>query len=698
MNNENIDQDQSRTALNVLIFEYLVNNNYPQSANIFKQESEAKDYNPSRQGAVLLTWFNMFNEVCRIRSGNFDKHDTLVRIESIMVKLKHDRSRCNKNPITRHFNAYREREMAQNNIRYGTLPHPTHLVHMNNSYPKDIKDPMRKDHPHMINKPRNGNQLENGSNGTPMAPYRPIPPQNNFERNFYGNQNLPIHPEFPESQQYFEHNMKYPQENKFNYYNIDMIPEQKDDVKFYNNPVKHPHMEDFMDQKKYTIVDMDQVKASSPNQSQKSVEKNRNRDLNRINEHNRINDRPKMADTNKQNDFHGIQDRNKSNDPDNINDLNFFNDLSHLNSLSNFNDPEKKHPEHNMSTISPAHKNKKLNNLKRISLEHAPCSSCIFQDEQLSLLIMAFEDKSLKILDLSNYQTIKSLHTGLSNIKQISIQKIYLSQEIRQLSENINKNMETPFVWIVCFNTKDTVTHYCKYSPVFSFISDQTIVSQSPVVSLISTNNFAFLLTETDLFFFNLQTEIVEKICELAKNDVKDFLYVNQSVFILKTRTKTVTWNVLTNIQKTIVNEPALLMASTTKRPQENFTNGPQFNSPKETVQTYQRPPTQFSHQSHGNSMWYALLYKEFIQVLDHNLNPYSRIPLMHRLSTLSIFDQNNIFTSVHKRIIRYHNSEGHSFDVHISSIKYIFCYKNFNGRIGLISIADNGEALICEL
>lgn len=709
MSNEKAGQDQSKTALNALILEYLMNNNYTQSANIFKQESQAKEYKPSRRGAVLLTWFHMFNEVCRIRSGNYDEYDTLVRIESIMIKLEHDKTRCNKHPMVRHFNGYREREMVQNNMKYGTPPHPNQVPHMIRPHPKNMNEYMRNDHPYMMNRPRNVNNMENARNAAlrhpQMPPYRLIPHQDIAEREFYRNQNLPIHPSFGENQQFFEHTMKFPQDQaKFNTNHSREVPlEQKDDMKFYNNQIKYPPMSSFIDQKKYALSEMHSNKPQvSPNEIQKSIDLNKNRDMNRTNEPNRINDKKQMGDTNNHIELNRINDRNRINGLDDIDNLNYFEDLGHIGNISDLNGLNKNNLERHMPTISPNYKNKKLNNLKRISLEHTPSSSCIFQDDQHSLLISVFENKIMKIVDLTDYQVIKILQTGLSNVKQISTQKLYTFNDMRSHSDDTNKNVEnvnSDFIWVICFNTKDTVTHYCKYLPDFSIISDQTIISQTPVISLSITHCYAFLLTETDLFFFNLQTEIVEKISKLSKNDVKDFLYINQAVFILKTRTKTVTWNVMTNYQQTLFNEPALHMVSTTIQPQERLNTPPQqFNNPNDAMKSYHNPNNQFSVQPPGNKVWHALLFKEFVQVLDHNLNFYSRIPLMHRLSTLSIFDQHNIFTSVHKRIIWYHNTEDHPFDEHYSSIVNVFSYKKMNGRIGLVSIASTGEALISEL
>ncbi|KAM0679498.1 hypothetical protein GINT2_002342 [Glugoides intestinalis] len=85
--------DNEKDSLNLLIYEYLLKNNFQKTANSFKEEAGITNYSPTDSRPVLATWHSMFLETVDVRSGNKACSDSLNRIEGIMLKLENEKQR-----------------------------------------------------------------------------------------------------------------------------------------------------------------------------------------------------------------------------------------------------------------------------------------------------------------------------------------------------------------------------------------------------------------------------------------------------------------------------------------------------------------------------------------------------------------------------------------------------------------------------
>lgn len=86
-------EDNEKDSLNLLIYEYLLKNNFQKAASVFKEEADITNYSPTDSRPVLATWHSMFLETVDVRSGNKACSDSLNRIEGIMLKLENEKQR-----------------------------------------------------------------------------------------------------------------------------------------------------------------------------------------------------------------------------------------------------------------------------------------------------------------------------------------------------------------------------------------------------------------------------------------------------------------------------------------------------------------------------------------------------------------------------------------------------------------------------
>lgn len=88
-----IPKNDKRDALNLLIYEYLMKNNFGNTASIFKEESKITEFKLSDTEPSLTSLYHIFMETFEVRSGQIAVPDTLNRIEGIMCKLENDKKR-----------------------------------------------------------------------------------------------------------------------------------------------------------------------------------------------------------------------------------------------------------------------------------------------------------------------------------------------------------------------------------------------------------------------------------------------------------------------------------------------------------------------------------------------------------------------------------------------------------------------------
>lgn len=88
MNHENDDM-----TLDILIHEYLTKKRHSNAANIFRQEAKVPDYNLTHNTPLLLDWFNAFNDIYNVRSGNVKNKDSISRVEAVMLKLENEKKK-----------------------------------------------------------------------------------------------------------------------------------------------------------------------------------------------------------------------------------------------------------------------------------------------------------------------------------------------------------------------------------------------------------------------------------------------------------------------------------------------------------------------------------------------------------------------------------------------------------------------------
>lgn len=154
-NKSNIQSSTTQSLLNVLIHEYLIKNNFHQTANMFKNEANITEYAETPSKSVLYEWFRMFNEICMVRSGSTNDFENLARIEAIMLRLENEKmryysvtkdkgletERMRMQPMMRRQPRYsREQEM-----RYNTSPHinerrPSRSEYSSNEFHRDFDD------------------------------------------------------------------------------------------------------------------------------------------------------------------------------------------------------------------------------------------------------------------------------------------------------------------------------------------------------------------------------------------------------------------------------------------------------------------------------------------------------------------------------------------------------------------------------
>ncbi|KRH92140.1 putative WD40/YVTN repeat-like domain, LisH dimerization motif protein, partial [Pseudoloma neurophilia] len=266
------NQDTTRTTLNILIYEYLSKNNYSETADVFKREAQVEEHAQTDSGPVLLTWFEMFDDICKIRSGKSKAFDTLTRVEAIMVKLENDKTRCNKHLITRQHNVNREREISDH---VGQINTSQLNFSMPNNYNQNIRrDSLNNNIKMMVNK--NTAQLRKTPRMTQLShpqiqQFRHLPnsmqpttmeiPYPDQQYHYRQSPNYPIHPNFsgqhiqtPNHDMTFNQDMaqKYGSDGRYFFTEKD-APERKrvSDTIDYSDGKKYGQSNDFSDGKKY---------------------------------------------------------------------------------------------------------------------------------------------------------------------------------------------------------------------------------------------------------------------------------------------------------------------------------------------------------------------------------------------------------------------------------------------------------------
>ncbi|ELA42201.1 uncharacterized protein VICG_00844 [Vittaforma corneae ATCC 50505] len=86
-------EDDRKDSLNLLIYEYLLKNDFQKTANSFKEETGIAEYKIADSQPMLSLWYNNFLETVEVRSGQKMSPDTLNRIEGIMLKLENEKQR-----------------------------------------------------------------------------------------------------------------------------------------------------------------------------------------------------------------------------------------------------------------------------------------------------------------------------------------------------------------------------------------------------------------------------------------------------------------------------------------------------------------------------------------------------------------------------------------------------------------------------
>lgn len=86
-------EDDRKDSLNLLIYEYLIKNDFQNTAVSFKEETGITEYKPGDSQPILSLWYNNFLETVEVRSGQKMAPDSLNRIEGIMLKLENEKQR-----------------------------------------------------------------------------------------------------------------------------------------------------------------------------------------------------------------------------------------------------------------------------------------------------------------------------------------------------------------------------------------------------------------------------------------------------------------------------------------------------------------------------------------------------------------------------------------------------------------------------
>lgn len=306
--------------------------------------------------------------------------------------------------------------------------------------------------------------------------------------------------------------------------------------------------------------------------------------------------------------------------------------------------------------------------------------TCMTKLGNCSFLALTYEDTTTEIIDLESCKTVRVFETGIVNIKSLYFQSL------------LNQSNETA-LHSVFYNTRATVTHFHKFTSDFNLISNNTVQTEDPVVSITGDEHLVYLLTNSEILFFNLLTDTIDFVYNLNVSGVKDFLFVKKNLFILNTRTKVFVLDLIKESQTVLENEPGLFMTKSGPINGGNTHLGMfQENSQKQAIQS---TPTQSP--SIYSKDWFVIIYRESIQILNSNLQQYRRIPLMNRLNCITIFDHQNIFWSAYRKIIWYCCNETVQYEEHENSISHIHSFLRNNGHMGVASVSANGEILITE-
>lgn len=86
-------EDTKKHSFNILIYEYLLKNNFEKTANTFMEELGIANITLGNGASSLSTWYDAFIETAEVRSGEKFIPESLNRIEGIMFKLENDKHR-----------------------------------------------------------------------------------------------------------------------------------------------------------------------------------------------------------------------------------------------------------------------------------------------------------------------------------------------------------------------------------------------------------------------------------------------------------------------------------------------------------------------------------------------------------------------------------------------------------------------------
>lgn len=81
------------SALNMLIYDYLVKMKYEGAAKVFFAEAALGDFKPAEGSPLLAQWYGAFHDISAVRSGLSSNVRDLSRIEGIMMKLENEKRR-----------------------------------------------------------------------------------------------------------------------------------------------------------------------------------------------------------------------------------------------------------------------------------------------------------------------------------------------------------------------------------------------------------------------------------------------------------------------------------------------------------------------------------------------------------------------------------------------------------------------------
>lgn len=691
MNNSENDQDfENKSIFNILIHEYLVCNNLTESANIFKSEANIGDYTDVDKSSVLFEWFKMFNDICKVRSGNLSDIDGLARIEAIMVKLENDKMRYATYPITK---KYKSNNKIRNDIE---SPHSYDLrpdYHMQkrngfndiNRLPPDhgyyeelkrmnIPDPGNMNVPHQMNQSPHQMNINSRHDKREMrlspqvSGKGPIPGKNlisgkvkrktrmdasqtdnlrNEREMDYEGQILP--PQSP-SMNKIEYN--YPQFNAYNqqpYYNPENNPENYQNYypQNYYPPNYMPHPQGPPQMPHQMSPQVSQMQ--NPNfQRHKSYQMNKIRNST-------PNQSPNQNMSSSQNTPHSM------NTPHN---MNMNQNIKKRQNTPQFYSPKKKEkkmensPSQKIIEIQYFDRKKKINYTTH------------FIKNKFNLLCIAYEDSTIEVYDLDSLKVLRVFESNVKNIKTISLGII---------SNRENENI------VIILNSREKECKIFNLSFNGEIFSNYSILLSSLSLSVHVSESFFYILTlDGEILKFEHQNEqnlhsIIDSVN--VDTNANEMVFYKNEEFIIKSRTKVFTYDFNEKkIKKTISNDPA-----------QYIVKGPIFTK-----------------NDQENYFLIAIFYKELIEILDENLKPLKRINVMHRLNTLAIFDIDNLFTALYRKIYWHHLNEILQLDERKSPIISLHGYRNRqiiendlniqqNGKLRLVSVTVDGEIKICE-